>query len=107
MEANRSDKDKSPQNKLITVSSQENLYSLKSEDLPNASFIENQKELELWCKSIPNEAIDINYSYLADTIKYRENHLSLVDTITNRLGRIYKEWFDTLAIADLLPNSKI
>ena len=104
LEANRSAQDAAPQSKLSAASDSEKRYRITDQNLTAESFITDNEELICWLKSVPISLVGNNRNYLAEAEEYKDSHLALVTAITLRLGRIYNEWFESLAISELLPN---
>lgn len=98
-ELNKSDQHIPPGKKLARPIPSEKDYGINDEqELRSASFI-TENEWELWKNSVPLNN-DESPNYLANSANhtYRKN---LVHAITNRICRIYHEWYDTLCLGNL------
>jgi hypothetical protein len=108
MEANRSDGKNTPEDKLknsLTEQEQQYGYGLNKNNVAEASFIDEKSELKLFIESTPDpkeKPFYRNYLSINHKGKYKEEQEALIYAITNRLCRLYKYWFDTLKIHELL-----
>jgi hypothetical protein len=97
LEINRSDGDSTPGLKLDSVAPIERRYGLiQQKHKLEASFVEND-ELELWQQSLPAES---NKWYLKAAGAH-DQRCALVRAIVDRFNRIYREWYQSLRLADL------
>lgn len=105
MEANRSDSDTHPMQKLTKVSTEEKRYAMKtSKDELAASFVQEDIDWLKWQLSVPltEEGSVEDRRYLA-SINYHEQRKALITAIVLRFIALYGEWYSELRIDDLQP----
>lgn len=99
LELNRGDQDDAPAIKLDTTSHDTQRFQLEdSKTLRKASFIGETKDWPHWQNSVPNQLK--NNRYLLDA-ENAENRIALITAITTRFCRIYREWYESLALDKL------
>ncbi|MFC5460169.1 GmrSD restriction endonuclease domain-containing protein [Massilia niabensis] len=97
LEINRSDSDSTPELKLDSVAPIERRYGLTQQKHKlEASFVEKD-ELVRWQESLPAHS---DKWYLKAPGAHDER-CALVRAIVGRFNRIYREWYQTLRLADL------
>jgi hypothetical protein len=103
LEANRSDGDATPVNKLSSASQEENRYSIPDDVVARkASFIQEELDWPWWKVCVPmNDEDEVeNRRYLALT-DYRDNQKALITAIVLRFVALYREWYEQLRVSDL------
>jgi hypothetical protein len=100
LELNRGDQDDSPLAKLSINSPQSDYFfdGSRPEVLRKASFIEEFSEWKDWQETVPLPVVD--HRYLAHSSSH-EQRQALLRAITHRFCRLYREWYENFAIADL------
>jgi len=100
-EANRSDGETPPRDKLSNVTDIEKIYAMdRSEELREASFI--SADWNHWEDSTPNvERFKRNYLTRPDDPKYSQCRVDLLKAIKMRWIALYKEWYNTLMVRKL------
>jgi len=101
MELNRADQDTPPRDKLIKTDPLEGHYRIDT-SLKRlvASFI-TESEWEYWENSVAmNEDGTVVYRYLTSR-DYHKYRLNLIQAITSRFCRLYREWYDMLCLKNL------
>jgi hypothetical protein len=97
LEINRSDGDSTPELKLDSLAPIERRYGLsRQQHKLEASFV-NKDELVCWQQSLPAGS---DKWYLKAPAAHDER-CALVRAIVGRFNRIYREWYQTLRLADL------
>lgn len=95
---NRADQNCAPIDKLgDDIDIEENLHNYGFQDAANlriASFIDDSDDWQHWQHSVPD---DCTGNYLASD-QYHENRVALIKAICNRFGRLYRTWYEELAI---------
>lgn len=104
LELNRADGDTSPANKLHRnknqISTDEIRYLLiESSSHRLASFV-LKNDWQYWKESTPLDG-SFQANYLADS-NYHSYRKALIQAITTRFIALYREWYETLYIADLM-----
>jgi hypothetical protein len=66
------------------------------------SFIADNLDWTLWQKSTPSGVFDGKYLSSEESVVFRQ---SLIRAVTTRFVAIYREWYDNVGIADLLPEN--
>jgi hypothetical protein len=101
---NRSDGDATPQDKFRDINDMEReRYGLCSpEQKRQLSFIADNLDWTLWQKSTPSGCSDGKYLSSEENVVFRQ---SLIRAVTTRFVAIYREWYDNVGIADLLPEN--
>lgn len=99
LEANRSDGDLTPKQKMITTSLEENNYEITDANKLAASFISPDDFNNYWskCESINKKELNDDEAFT-----YRQ---ALVNAIIYRFINIYRVWFDQLKISTLSNKS--
>lgn len=101
LECNRSDSDTSPSKKFCELSNLERKrYGMENEQHEREASFVGADEWVDWEQSVPD---DLAVRYLAYPDKYGEYRKTLVRAITTRFCRIYREWYETLMLGDLMP----
>jgi hypothetical protein len=109
LEANRSDSDDSPEKKLTIKEKSESNYVEKiyavdtNENKLKASFVSKDVDWEFWQNSVPQNE-DYPRQYLAKPSDYGECRKALIRAITKRFLALYREWYESLMISDLMPK---
>ncbi|RKT38055.1 DUF262 domain-containing protein [Thiocapsa rosea] len=103
LEANRSDSDTSPSQKLSEVSQEEDRYGMRvASEIRSASFVEETKQWSKWEKSVPigndNRVEQRRYLVMGE---YRDYHKAVVMAIVMRFVALYGEWYQELEIDKL------
>jgi len=107
-ELNRGDQAIPPQEKFAEVTMQDRIYQLSSvEDMWRASAI-NGSERELWLNSVPADGREMRYLSQREGMarsnpEYHECRKRLVVAISHRFCEIYRDWYESLHLGDLLP----
>lgn len=97
LEINRADGDTTPELKLDSVGGVEQRYGLvKHKDKLEASFVK-EKDFPLWQQSLPHNS---EKGYLKPASAH-DARRALVTAIVGRFTSIYREWYQTLKLADL------
>lgn len=101
---NRADGDDIPQAKFGNVSIMEReRYGLSSpEQKRQLSFIDDNLDWKYWQASAPHDCREGRYLSRATSATYRQ---ALIRGITTRFVAIYREWYDNVGIADLMPSN--
>jgi hypothetical protein len=103
LEANRSDGDANPVNKLSSATEEEKRYSIHNGvDDRKASFVQEELDWPWWQDSVPIDdkgEVD-NRRYLA-MMNYRNNHKALITAIVSRFFALYREWYEELKLSNL------
>ena len=98
LELNRADQDCPPIDKLgdqIDIDTIINSYGLtNTAELRCASFIDENDDWPYWQHSVPQ---NVSGNYLADT-QYAAFRINLIKAICSRFGRLYRTWYEELAI---------
>lgn len=106
LDANRSDAQTTPRDKLNDVSDATRAYDMKTpSDLHAASFIP-ESDWSNWRESTPDTASPFPERYLALPKEYGECRQALIRAITNRTLALYAEWYVQLKIGDLMPKPR-
>lgn len=103
LEANRSDGDADPVNKLTNASVEDERYSIRDgNEIREASFVQENLDWLFWKTSVPvdNKGQVINRRYLALT-DYHDNRKALITAIVLRFVALYRDWYEELRVSDL------
>jgi len=105
LEANRARHDKSPAKKLSEPDEKEKSLGLcDGQQIRQASFIEENREWQLWHASTPKKE-GFSDKYLANQQDPDGRcRPVLIKAITSRWIRLYEEWYDTLLVASLFVD---
>jgi hypothetical protein len=99
LELNRGDQDDSPAAKMLSVDAQfDYFFGRQPEDLRLASFISEPSEWVNWQAAVPTPLINKQYLKLIEGAPQRH---ALLLAITHRFCRLYREWYEGLALGDL------
>jgi hypothetical protein len=103
---NRSDGDDSPRKKFENVSPLEverySQYGLSiAAEKRRLSFIAEDAEWPCWRESTPTDQFEAGYLGNNNNSDCRQ---ALVRAVTSRFVRIYRDWYESLCIADLMDN---
>jgi hypothetical protein len=102
LELNRGDQDDSPAEKLVFFDAQSDYFDgSQSEELRLASFISESSEWSNWQATVPMRPVSKQYLKLAVGDVQRQ---ALLLAITHRFCRLYLEWYENLAIGDLMET---
>ena len=102
LELNRGDQADSPAEKLSVTDVQTAHFGMtKFEDLLRASFIDESSEWGDWQATFPTPLVNHRYLALPGSDDQRQ---ALLRVITSRFCRLYREWYENLAIGNLMPQ---
>lgn len=113
LEANRSDGNIAPVNKLGRIPVEDNFYDFRDpNELRKASFIDDEIDWPHWQKSVPlnEDGATKESSYFSNKhvgaeewqVDYSLNRTSAISAIVLRFVELYRNWFTELRISDLL-----
>jgi hypothetical protein len=108
LELNRSDRDSSPRVKLNKstnngeVAELEKSYGVHNLKAKKSASFTHQKDWSYWQESVPEG--DFIRQYLAYPTEYGEPRKALIRAITTRFVDLYREWYKTLEIGQLMSR---
>lgn len=102
LDANRSDAEAAPRQKLSDVSDEEASYGIQTDTEKRALSFISESQWSLWLNSTPDGFFPPRY--LADPkASYGECRKALVKAITARTCALYREWHEQLRLKYLMP----
>ena len=103
--ANRAAGDGAPTSKLSNPSTVEYEYGLQDrDDLMRASIVDAGNDFPDWQKAVPNDAPRRYLAQEPQFMNFHHGRKALLKAITERLVALYREWYDTLHVAELLSS---
>jgi len=107
LDANRSDAQTAPRDKLDEVSEATRAYGMKTAcELRAASFIP-ESDWGHWRDSTPDTSKSFPDRYLALPREHGECRKALIRAIINRTLALYAEWYEQLKIGALMPKPRV
>jgi hypothetical protein len=108
LEANRRDQDDTPGNKLLHSDDLEQRYYDVKDGLEKrrASIIDDDIDWKYWQSCTPSGEQNFPHGYLSNPKSYPSPRIDLVMAITTRFSEIYRHWYETLGIGELMPSGQ-